>query len=297
MVEEKRIAARNKAVRMFLIVSAVLLTPFLLFTGWAYYSFQDISIIFVILIVTVIVLRAVWSQSIDYDSYKEYKKTYKAYFVPSVLSRFFEDCKYDQSRGIDFQTVSDANYLRMDITFNSNDYIAGTYKKTKFIQADLNFGKNLKKRDIRGSNHYRFYGRYIVIKFNKNFSHRLEIIGNGFSMANIPKGKDNKELKEVSLESPGLSKKARIYAEEEFEAFYLLDPAFLSNIEALFDMYDNRVLLGFYDDCIHIAIMNNRDSLEPPSLFRKINEEAEISRISSEFSSITSIIDSLKIRN
>ena len=122
------------------------------------------------------------------------------------------------------------------------------------------------------------------------------MIGKGFRAESLTNINKMNKFRKVELESSEFHGRFRVYAQDGFEAFYLLDPAFMTRVEKLGEAYRNRVALFFADGELHIAIDNLKNSFEAASMREKIDEEAEIAKVKEDIKLITDIVDSLKLK-
>ena len=104
-------------------------------------------------------------------------------------------------------------------------------------------------------------------------------------------------FKKVSMESESFNQKFNVYAQNEHDAFYIITPSLMSRIEKLDELNKGKLLLCFIDNRLHIGINDNKDSFEPGSVFKEINEEETIKRIAADVEMITQFVDELNLDN
>ena len=139
----------------------------------------------------------------------------------------------------------------------------------------------------------------MVFQFPKKFNFKLELIGKKFHAYRVP-GKDHetgRKMTKISTESSDFNRNFRIYGQDGFESFYLLDPAMIAKIEAIAERYGYRLLLGFLDNTLLVALNDGKDSFEPPRASKPLDEAAEMTKISTDIKVITDFIDVLLHRN
>ena len=137
----------------------------------------------------------------------------------------------------------------------------------------------------------------MIFEFKKPFTFRLEIVQKWFNAhRKLPKNpKTNREIIKISTESTTFNKKFKVYAEDGFEAYYILDPAMIDRIEKLSESHKGKLLLGFIDNKLYVAISDGRDAFEPPNPFKPLDESAENQKIISDIKTITDFVDFLKL--
>ena len=142
-----------------------------------------------------------------------------------------------------------------------------------------------------------FKGRWMVFEFPRPFTFRLQVVQRWFNAEK--KDKKDKELKRkikrIETESVTFNKKCKVYAEDDFEAYYILDPNFINQIENLSEATNGKLMLCFIDNKLHVAIYDNKDVFEAPSVFKVIDEQAETEKINHEIKTITDYVDYLKL--
>ena len=228
---------------------------------------------------------------------QQYRTAYKAYFVEKNLQRIFTDLKYNHNSGLAKEVLSSTQMINTGDVYYSNDLVTGKHKDVAFTQADVHIQEQ--HTDSDGNTTYTtiFKGRFMIFEFPKKFNFRLEVVEKWFGASRIP-GKDKttgRKFEKIQLESPEFNKIFNTYAEDGFEAFYLLDPAFIHNILELDQQYKGKLFLGFIDNKLIVGLNDNKDAFEPPSVFKQIDEAAETEKIAKEIRLITHFIDNLKL--
>ena len=228
---------------------------------------------------------------------QQYRTAYKAYFVEKNLQRIFTDLKYNHNSGLAKEVLSSTQMINTGDVYYSNDLVTGKHKDVAFTQADVHIQEQ--HTDSDGNTTYTtiFKGRFMIFEFPKKFNFRLEVVEKWFGASRIP-GKDKttgRKFEKIQLESPEFNKIFNTYAEDGFEAFYLLDPAFIHNILELDQQYKGKLFLGFIDNKLIAGLNDNKDAFEPPSVFKQIDEAAETEKIAKEIRLITHFIDNLKL--
>ena len=225
-----------------------------------------------------------------------YKKAYKGYFVEQNMKKIFTDLKYDHELGIPSTVPASTGMMRTGDRYYSNDFTAGKYHDVGFSQADVTVQEE--HTDSDGDSYYVtiFKGRWMVFEFPKKFAYRIEVVQKGFHAKIVPKtGPNGRKFEKQRIESTTFHKKFKIYAEDGFETFYVLDPALIDHIETLSDNCKGKLLLCFVDNKLHVGLHDNKDAFEPPSPLKKIDEQKETEKINRELKTITNFVDYLKL--
>ena len=226
-----------------------------------------------------------------------YKKAYKAYFVERVLAQTFTDLQYSHELGIDKGVLNATQMINTGDRYHSNDLTTGKYKNVAFTQADVHI--ETESTDSDGNTTYTtiFRGRFMIFEFPKKFNFRLEVVSKFFGAKRVPE-KDpqtGRKFEKFEVESPDFNKKFKIYAEDGFEAFYLLDPAFIDSIEKLGNTYQKKMVLGFIDNKLYVGLNDGKDSFEPPQPFKAIDEKEELAKVAESVKVVTDFVDELSL--
>lgn len=230
---------------------------------------------------------------------RAYQKLYKAYFVEKTLKETFTNLEYNHDKGVSREYIRATEMINTGNSYSSNDLTIAHYKNVKFLQSDAHI--QVEETDSEGHTNYVtiFRGRFMIFEFPKQFNFKLELIGNRFSAYRIP-GKDAKtgrKMTKKSTESGEFNSAFRIYGQDDFESFYILDPAFMVKIMNIAERYQNRLLFGFYDNKLLVALNDGKDSFEPPKFTKPINEQAEFNKIYADIKVITDFVDQLSLDN
>lgn len=230
--------------------------------------------------------------------YQDYKHAYKGYFIARQLASVFTDLEYSHDRGLDRNFLSETGLIYTGDRYSSNDLVRGRYKQVGFAQADVKIERKEERKDQNGrvETYYLtvFKGRYLIFEFPKKFDFKMVVSFHGYSQAYV-NPKTGRGLKRVEMESPEFNKRFLVYAEDGFEAFYILNPALLDNLEKLGQKYHNQLALYFSDHKLYIGLNDGGDAFEPPNPAVPLNEAAENAKILGEMQLITELVDSLKL--
>ena len=225
-----------------------------------------------------------------------YRRAYKAYFVEQNLRNTFTNLQYSHEAGLNHQILDSTGMINTGDRYSSNDLTIAKYKDVQFTQADAHI--ETEHTDSDGDTTYItiFRGRFMIFEFPKKFNFKLELIGR-FGAARVP-GKSQitgRKMQKISTESTEFNKLFKIYADDGFEAYYILDPAFMTKIENIAKRYNDKVLFGFINNQLLIGLSDGKDSFEPPKASKPINEQAEMEKIRSDIKVITDFVDELSL--
>ncbi len=251
----------------------------------------------------VLVLGCILSMLVVQKPRKRYRTAFKQAFVRKSLESVFTDLEYEPDAGISYETIADTKMMSMGDRFHSEDYISGRYRNIFFEQSDVHIEEKHESTDSKGhtttSYVTLFRGRWMIFDFNKEFRAKLQVVQKGFPSAKRKRffGKKENLFKKVELESEAFNHAFQVYAQNEHDAFYVITPAFMERIQNLAARNTGKLLFCFIDNRLHIAIHDNKDSFEPGSVFRPIDEQASLDKIRSEIQVITQFVDELELDN
>ena len=287
-VETARKAYLKRLYQSFLIfvISLALFCPLLSILGPI---FNGIFISFVIFVNIIVFINMTNKSRILY------RKAYKAYFVEQNLKKTFTHLSYDHQMGLNPSFLYASGMIEMgDLNeYFSNDLTTARYKNIGFTQADVHI--RTESTDSDGNTTYTtiFRGRVMLFEFPKKFNFKLELIGKKFRAYRVP-GKDpatGRKMVKIETESTEFNQTFKIFGQDGFETFYILDPALMVKIQTIAEHYKNKVLLGFYDNKMLVALDDGKDSFEPPRASKPIDEKAETDKVASDIKVITDFVD------
>lgn len=257
-------------------------------------SFVGFLFPFTLIVIAIIAIIAVFATKKDT---KTYRSLYKACFVERNLCQIFTDVHYSHELGMPKAVLESTDMIRTGDVYRSNDLTSAKYKDVRFSQADVEIEEE--STDSDGNTHYVtiFKGRWMIFEFPKPFTFRLEVVQKWFTASKkLKKNREtNRQITKISTESLTFDRKFNVYAEDGFEAYYILDPAFIDHIEKLSESHKGKLLLCFIDNKLHVAINDNKDAFEPPSPFKPLDEQTENQKIQAEIRTITDFVDFLKL--
>ena len=224
-----------------------------------------------------------------------YKKAYKGYFIEQNLKKIFTNLTYSHQSGISSSLLYSTGMINTGDVYSSNDLTIARYKNIGFIQADAHI--QTESTDSDGNTTYTtiFKGRFMIFEFPKKFNFKLELIGKRFHAYRVP-GKDKttgRKMVKIQTESTEFNHTFKIFGQDGFETFYILDPALIVKIQAIAERYKRKVLFGFYDNKMLVGIDDGKDSFEPPKAYRPINEKQEMEKVASDIKVITDFVDAI----
>ncbi|MBR0488358.1 DUF3137 domain-containing protein [Candidatus Saccharibacteria bacterium] len=296
-VEQARKTYHDKSARAWIILLIIVLTTLLpilipLISGHSFLPLSGLFAPFFLLVVGIIVITL-----ITHKPREAYYKAYKAYFVATSLEKTFTHLTYDHAKPLPKEVLKSTSMINTGDRYHSNDLTIARYKDVALVQADAHI--EVEHTDSEGRTTYStiFRGRIMIFEFPKKFNFKLELIGHRFYVYKIP-GKNpttGRKMHRIETESTEFNQTFHIYGEDGFETFYILDPAIMVKIQAIAERYQGRLLLGFVENKLLIALNDGKDSFEPPKASKPIDEQTELLKVQSDIKIITDFIDELSL--
>ena len=234
---------------------------------------------------------------VNRKAYWYYRHAYKGYFVEQALQKTFTDLYYSHEAGLPTVPLDLTGMINTGDRYTSNDFTKGKYKNVAFSQADVHI--EIEYTDSDGDTHYStiFRGRFMIFEFPKQFKFRLGLVGKKFRAYRKPGTNkiNGRKMEKISTESNEFNDAFRIFAEDGFEAFYLLDPAFMVKLLNINERYKGKTIFCFNDNQLIIGINDGKDSFEPPKVYKPIDEAAENAKVAADITIITDLVDQLSL--
>ena len=213
------------AALLFVLSSIGSSTPAIVYFFIIFFSFVSAMFPFAIIMVVFLLKNR--------KTFTEYQTLYKELFVKTALEEVFPGCSYDANAGIERDELRKTGMVYTGDVYNSEDLVTGEYHGMRFRQADVSIQDRDTDEDGHTTYETLFMGRWAIFDIKKEFNFKLAVVGKGFAVANMRNNDKIHKFKPVRLESAEFHQRFKVYAQDGFEAFYLLDPAFMTRVEKL----------------------------------------------------------------
>lgn len=232
---------------------------------------------------------------------KIYADRYKQALVNGLFNQYFDNINYEPNGGLDERFIASTGFMMMGNVYHSEDLITGSYKGVQFRRADVTIQDETTTTDSDGNTRTDtttyFQGRWIVLSHNKHFQYDLQLVQKGFGYSKTKTGfftrkEDRRHV--VEFENEAFNKNFKCYCQNDEEAFYLITPQIMEEVMEYVSAKRGKLMLGFQNDYVHVALHTNEDSLEP-SIFRKVSYENDIVPIMVEVDAIRDFVDKLNM--
>ena len=137
-------------------------------------------------------------------------------------------------------------------------------------------------------------------QYRKNFKFKRQITSKKTKSGQILKKsfpiKTGINFKQVETESIDFNQEFIVYTEDDFEAFYILNPAFMESLQKFESEHNHEVYFCFSDNKMFVGINDGNDFFEPPmDVNAPLDEQRELSKVHNEITQITKIVDNFKL--
>ncbi|WP_039456436.1 DUF3137 domain-containing protein [Candidatus Jidaibacter acanthamoebae] len=229
-----------------------------------------------------------------YAPVSKYKLAIKSEIFPLIFSFFRGSLIYQVKSDFPLKSVLSSGIIPLyDYKF-MEDSIKGTYKDVKLhlTQATLEIANKAGKNNTRKTI---FKGIIIQLSMNRSFYGKTIVRKDAGVIGNLF-GKQFETLQNVKLEDPVFEKQFEVYASDQIEARYLLNPSFMERLIQLAKLFNNEpIQCSFFENSLLITISSSKDYFEPGSIFAPATFEEDINTVLEQMHLIFQIIDILKL--
>ena len=229
---------------------------------------------------------------------KEYRAYYKGHYIDAMIKSVIPSVQYLPDQGYPSAMISNTGLVLMGNIYHSEDLITGIYNNVEFRRADVLIQDETTDSDGQTSTTTYFRGRWMIFESNKYFEADLQIIQKGFGYAQKRTGIFTRKVNRrhpIETEDMTFNKEFKCLCQNDQEAFYLLTPILMQGLMKLAAESDGKIMVGFVNNLIHVAIKSNKDSLEPP-VFHSVSDK-DIREIQREIHAVTSFVEGMRIDN
>ena len=246
----------------------------------------------VIAIMLVVIVGAIFIN----QELKSYKSVYKELISTLVLKELFEVEEYNPNSGFSKEQVKATYFIPHGNTYSSDDYVRGYYQGCKFERSDVCMQDVTTDSEGNTTTTTLFMGSWTIVEFPKNISHYMLIRERKLFRGGKPGGfwSSAPQTKLVKFEDINFNNRFEVYAQDEQEAFYIINPIFMEAITKLLTQSKGRLLVGFIDKQIHVLFDTRKNAMEPP-IFREVNDE-DIGMIKEEMAIVGRLIEVLRLQ-
>lgn len=227
---------------------------------------------------------------------QKFKDAYKQTIILELFKSLFDDINYIPDHGITREILDGTNMIDTGDNFYSDDYISAKYKNVSFEFSDVTIEEEYTDSD--GDKHTTtiFEGQWYIFDFNKPFKADLQVCEKGFRNAKRGSFFGPNKFSKVELEDIDFNKEFNVYAQNSFDAFYVLTPGTMEKIKELNNKVNGKMLFCFINKKLHVGLHSGKNLFEP-SLYKKIDIEKNHKQAKEEIQMITHFVDVLDLDN
>ncbi|MBO4494269.1 MAG: DUF3137 domain-containing protein [Clostridiales bacterium] len=243
-----------------------------------------------------VVFVAIFHFAVYRKKLNEYRNFYKTHYVYEMVRQVIPDAIYQPEYGFPSQQISQTGLMQMGNIYKSEDYIRGTYNNVAFERSDILIQNETNDSEGHSSTTTYLRGRWMIFESNKNFEADLQIIQQGFGYARKRTSIFTKKAERrhaFKTEDAMFNKMFKCLCQNEVEAFYLLTPGLMQGLMQLASQSDGKIMIGFVDNQLHVAINSRKDHLEPPIYHSPNNDD--IMQVQREINAVTSFVEGLNL--
>lgn len=243
----------------------------------------DPGVYFVGIVILIMILQS------PFSSYKQKMKKRTMH----DFSNFFGSFKYCYQQTIEESILQKSRLFSAYNRHSGDDYFCGSYKNVGITisEEELIHVTRTRKGEVRRTV---FDGILILLDMNKKFKGQTVVLKDWgvFNFLHMLfEGLENVRLEDVRFE-----KYFQVYSDNQIEARYILTTGFMERILKLKNAYHGKkIQLSFFNNQLLIAISTSQNMFETSSLFYSNLNRKKIDEVFSQFYSVLSIIDILKL--
>lgn len=211
---------------------------------------------------------------------KSYQQNYKEQIVPQILQYYDPTWQYSyEAAEVDTQLLHSYLLLPLTDTLHLEDHIRGHYQGSYFEIAELGATNHIRKKDDKLMEKQIFRGLSLIMAMRKPLEIRLFIVPDGEPIYNEPYGR-LPGLASVKLESPKFERVFDVYATDQVQARYLLNPSQMERILDIAQFFDNyKIKFSFNGDSFQVLIPSQRLHFEFNAIFQEVTLRPELRQV------------------
>jgi hypothetical protein len=234
---------------------------------------------------------------------QEYRSSFKMLIVEQVVRLVGSELRYWPKNHISESEYDASRLFRSADRFNGEDLVQGRVGDTQLQFSEIHAEYKTTNSKGQTSWHTIFRGVLFIADFNKHF-HGVTLVkpdnterflgrfGQSLQEFGEKLDFDNRQL--VKLEDPEFEKMFAVSSTDQIEARYILSPATMRRLLELRTRHGRDVHVAFIANHVYIALSQNSDMFEPPSLRTPLTVDA-VRRIIADLQSVLCIVEDLDL--
>jgi hypothetical protein len=250
------------------------------------------------------ILAGLIAAGIAYSSKaQEYRSTYKMLIVDRVVQIVGSELRYWPKNHISESDYDASRLFRSADRFNGEDLVQGRVGATQLQFSEIHAEYKTTNSKGQTSWHTIFRGVLFIADFNKHFHGTTTVkpdnaerllgrFGQSLQAFGDQIDFDNRQL--VKLEDPEFEKMFAVSSTDQIEARYILSPSMMRRLLDLRTRHGCDVHVAFIANHIYLALSQNSDLFEPPSMRTPLTVDA-VRRIIADLQSVLCIVEELDL--
>lgn len=177
---------------------------------------------------------------------------------------------------------------------DGGDLIQGTYDGVAIESANLALITESTDSKGRKQSHTVFKGPVYHLSFPRTFRGETKVRTDGGWLGNKLGGLLT-GLERVVLEDPKFESVFEVYSTDQIEARYILTTGFMELLLKVAARHDNKLEAAFFHQSVLLKVEGRTSRLQVRSPLRKIDWQAEVTRLIDEFQDAFALADELKL--
>ena len=243
---------------------------------------------------SVMAVALIYIFKIPYKKYRVLKEIYKEMVVGKAYKEAFSGAMYNATTGYTRDFVKETELVNLGNIYHSDDFVSANYKDVHFTRADVSI-KN-KSGGKNSSVVTYFEGRWLIIESNKNFKGDVQVISKGFFDAKKKTSSIHgvSRRHKVLFENEAFNEAYESYCQDDVEAFYLITPHMMENINRLKEVYQVPIMVAFIDQKVHVLVDTRKNATEL-NIFKKVDYDTVVTSIETEIKAVKETIEILRL--
>ncbi|WP_448561571.1 DUF3137 domain-containing protein [Trichothermofontia sp.] len=228
---------------------------------------------------------AVWFGLLE-EPIKQYRANFKQQVIQRLVRLYDKNLSYNPTGGISQKEFCNSLIYQHNVDrYTTEDLIYGLLDKTAVRFSEIHAEYKTTRTDSDGKQHHDdewhtlFKGVFFIADFNKHFKGKTIIqpdhlesawgsVGSWLQSSLKAKAQiGSHKAQLVKLEDPTFERLFAVYSTDQIEARYILSTSLMQRLVQFHDRIGKPLAISFTDSKLHIAIPNDKNLFEPPSIW------------------------------
>lgn len=255
-------------------------------------TFMIISIFLFLPLYVSVAIYILLSHVINADVIK-YTNMFKNVITYRLFNEIFTGVVYNPNIGFEKSVIEETLMAKIGDIYDSSDYVCAKYKNVNFQMSNARIVRVYHSSD---GDQYKtmFFGQWLILDFNKKIVSDVQVVEKNFWPFSTDANISKLDLQKVETEDALFNEIFNIYAENEYDTFYVLTPHIMEKIIKLREIINKKLLFCFSNNKLYIGIQNDR-FLFTHNIDNELDLEQEKNNIIRDMKIITDFVDILDL--